>query len=270
MRKKYPRTILQWLGVLAVLAIVVFIVFYKPARGGTRSFIIQVSSQIVLPLHRLGNTWGQWGVNLRERAAAFRDNRTLRDRESQLLIDKAELLKLREENETLRRALSLQLSTKQAVEYGSIIGSFTELRDEYLVIDRGSTHGLREGFPALSPEGVLVGIVRTVSESTATIRLLSSPSETLTISILPAKIDAVLHGDNGGEYTVSLVPESVSVGMGDVVVTAGFNEGIPAGLPVGAVVAVSHNTTESFQDIRVKSPVRFAFLDHVLVVLGER
>ena len=270
MPKRSLRITIWWSGTLLFLALASVLLFYDPAEGGARMVVSRLTSWAIGPLHGLANSWNRWGARLYERAAAFRENSELKEINLRLLIDKTELSRLQEENETLRRALKLREETKQAVSDADIIGAFNEGREEYLIINRGSAAGIEEGSAVLSPKSVLVGVVRTVSDETATVRLLASASERLTVSILPANVSAALRGDNSGEYVISLVPADASIGIGDAVVTAGLNEGIPAGIAVGAVAAVGQSAAGSFQEVRVKSPVEILFLDGVLVLLGKR
>src|SRR3989344_2631750 len=180
--------------------------FYDPAEGRARMVVSRATSWAVGPLYGLGKSWNRLGARLYERAAAFRENSELKEINMRLLIDKAEFLLIQKENETLRRALKLQEETKQALSDADIIGAFNEGREEYLILNRGSAAGVSEGSAVLSPEGALVGVVRTVSSEPSTVRLLASASEHLTVSILPANVNAALRGDNSGEYVISLVP----------------------------------------------------------------
>ncbi|KKW27813.1 MAG: Cell shape-determining protein MreC [Parcubacteria group bacterium GW2011_GWB1_52_7] len=270
MPKRSPRVSIWWLSAILFLALAVVLLFYNPAELGARTAVNRLTSWAISPLYELGKSWNRLGARLYERTAAFRENSELKEINARLLIDKAEFLRLQKENETLRRALKLQEETQQALSDADIIGAFSEGREEYLIINRGSAAGVSERSAVLSPEGALVGVVRTVSSETSTVRLLSSASEHLTVSILPANVNAALRGDNSGEYVISLVPADAPIAIGDAVVTAGLNDNIPAGIAVGTVAAAGESAAGSFQDIRVKSPVEILFLDRVLVLLGKR
>jgi len=269
MPKRPPRISIWWLSAIVFLALASILLFYDPAEGRARMVVSRATSWAVGPLYGLGKSWNRLGARLYERAAAFRENSELKEINMRLLIDKAEFLLIQKENETLRRALKLQEETKQALSDADIIGAFNEGREEYLILNRGSAAGVSEGSAVLSPEGALVGVVRTVSSETSTVRLLASASEHLTVSILPANVNASLRGDNSGEYVISLVPADAPILIGDAVVTAGLNDNIPAGIAVGAVAAVGESAAGSFKEIRVKSPVEVLFLDRVLVLLGN-
>lgn len=253
---------LRWIWALAAAAMVVLFIFV-PAHSGLRMGIASAGSWLIKPVSTIARLPG----GFIERIHAFREAGDRAAREEELLIDKAAFELLKRENEVLRRALGMSESRGRQSVYAEVIGGFSEGRDEYLIVKLPDGVFAHEGAVAFSPQGVLIGFVRAATENTATIRLASSPDETVTVTIVGPGVDAVMKGNNNGEYIVSLVPESALVELGDVVVTSGRNPGVPGGTPVGVVVALQKIPGELYYEIRVKSPVAFASLSNAILLL---
>jgi len=268
-RRLHRQVIIRVAGVAAAVILIAVATFYAPASARLRNFFGPTGVWLIAPLHNAGRIIGNSKNQVLDLLTSYRDNQALREQQSEMLVDKAAFLLLQNENQALRSALGIAEEGQRAVAYAAIIGGFAEGRDEYWIINAGISKNIHEGQTVLSADGVMAGIVRTVSQNTATVRLLASPSESLTVTLLPAKIDALLRGDNNGEYVLSLVPDSVEVSRGDVVVTAGRNPGVPSELPVGSVVSIEKRSAESFQDVRLKAPATLQFIDHVIILIDS-
>lgn len=257
---------LKWGLVFLLIILVLFLIFYKPAGARARDFAIASTSWVLGPVHRIGSLFSKGWDSLKERARAYSENQQLRAREALLLVDKTEFENLRQENEEMRKALEIKKDLKRNTTYSEVLGNFSEGRDEYLIISQNDASSIHEGSPVLSPEGIFVGVVRTAGDTSATVRLLASPTETMTVRLSPAGIEGVATGNNNGEYLISLIPENANVSIGDVAISAGRNENIPGGIAVGDVVSIEHESG-GFLKIVVRSPQNANLLDHVSVLL---
>lgn len=132
-------------------------------------------------------------------------------------------------------------------------------------MNHGRNIEIPEGAAAFSVSGILLGFVRVASGNTATVRTLASPSESISVRVLPAGVDGILRGDNNGEYLVSLIPSASDINAGDAIIAAGRNAEINAGAVIGFVVSVERRPTETFLGVRVRSPVEINFIDRVLI-----
>ncbi|MBI3627875.1 MAG: rod shape-determining protein MreC [Candidatus Sungbacteria bacterium] len=247
-----------FLGLLGV--VVMSILVFAPVRRFSTSAVSKIFSPIVRPFH-LAGTWVRGGMI---RLSAWEGAIANQDAIEHLAVDKAVFESLKKENADFRALLAIRASTKRNGEYAEVTGGFHEDRDEYITI---ATSGeIPEGSVVLSPSGILIGIVRTSTADQATVRLISSPSETVTVSILPANAEGVLVGDNNGEYQISLIPGSAQVHTGDPVLSAGRNENILPGTLIGYVAEALYVSGDTFLSVRAKVPLDAMNLDHVFVI----
>lgn len=258
----------RWVRQIAVALpfLLLGLLFLSPrtASWGRNAFD-RAATPIIGIVHALGSGSSAAAEAIRSRIFFSAAERQFEAEREALAVERSEFETLRRENQDLRSALGLRARIGRAVAYADVIGSFNEGRDEYLILSVPTGADFLEGAAVFSPSGSFVGILRTVAEVSASVRLVSSPSETMTVKILPSGIEAISTGDNNDEMILSLVPENAEINIGDPVVTAGRNAGIPPETLVGTVVSIERHTTDAFLGVRVKSAAAFRRLDQVTV-----
>lgn len=218
-----------------------------PALGGLRTFAGRLAA--------LG------GGGAGERLAALEAERT------RLLAELALREGDRRENELLRRALSLREEGEAGVLPARIMATFREGRDEFLLLDRGTADGIGVGDLVLSREGALGGTVLAVSPRSARVILLTSPSRSTDVSIPARGLRAIARGANARELIVELVPPSVPLAPGDLVVASPRAARGSRSLLVGEVREVEDPPQEAFKVVRALALFDPA-ADDVLVLLA--
>lgn len=107
-----------------------------------------------------------------------------------------------------------------------------------VTISAGADKGLSPGIPVVAPDGLL-GIVQTVDLHTAQVTLIWSPPPFKMGAIVDGgpKSAGLLHGEAGNRLVLELALDA-PVKSGDLIVTSGFSERIPRGIPIGRVIQV--------------------------------
>lgn len=259
--------VFKWVAAIFTFAVIAGLLIYPPAQRGAREIVGRLSLPVLRPFSIVASASKRMLQSAISFLGAYREVKRLAAFEEALLVEKSENLLLKEQIAHLRNALGVKESLKRAVRVSEVLGTFYENREEFLIIRQIGSAEITEGVPVLSSGGVMVGVVRAASPDTATVRLLSSPSETATVMIEPAGARGVLRGDNNGEYVISLIAKETEVQPGDVVTISGSNFSVPPRTPVGSVVSVGHSPTESFLEVRARSPFDVNALLYVTVVL---
>lgn len=146
-----------------------------------------------------------------------------------------------------------------------IIGKDPSLWFSLVVIDRGSSKGIKKGMPVVSGEGI-VGQIYSVSPHYAKVLLALSPSSALDVLLQGSRVRGVLKGTGGKTYTMEYVLKTEEVVEGDHVVTAGYGGLFPTGFPVGVVTKVVKKRRGMFLEIEVTPAVDFNTLEDLLVM----
>ncbi|HMS56111.1 MAG TPA: rod shape-determining protein MreC [Fimbriimonadaceae bacterium] len=162
-----------------------------------------------------------------------------RDLEAQVQVSNlyaAELSRLQRELDSLRKVSGFSPSPGRTKIPATIIGLFPK---EYrITISAGSSQGVRPGLAVVSGEG-LVGVVQTVSRSTAQVTLVYSP--TIRIGAVAERNPppaGLLRGDSTERLVLEFFDAQVSAATGDLVVTSGFSDKIPGGIPIGRIAQI--------------------------------
>jgi rod shape-determining protein MreC len=136
---------------------------------------------------------------------------------------------------------------------------------QYIIIDHGSDSGLRHGMPVVTQQG-LVGRIDAVTANAARVQLISDAASVVNVHIQNANADALLYGSLTGDTTVEMVPQSVALQVGDLILTSGLGGNYPSDIVVGQIVNIRKQETDLFQSASVQTTVDFANLSAVLVI----
>lgn len=164
----------------------------------------------------------------------FEGSRVVVDLEERLqraLVERAELIELREENQYLREQLSLgrDVGTYQMAQL--LVGP-TGVR-----IDLGETDGTREGQVVVRDERQLIGVVSRVGLYTSELSTPAMMGSRVAVGVLNGVAEGVVVG-MGGNVQLQEVLQTDPLSEGATLVTTGVDGVYPPGLVVGSVTRV--------------------------------
>jgi rod shape-determining protein MreC len=136
---------------------------------------------------------------------------------------------------------------------------------QYIIIDRGTNHGVRYGMPVVTQQG-LVGRVDAVIAGAARVKLITDSTSVVNIRLQSAGIEAQLVGSLTGDVALDMIPLDQVVEPGDVVLTSGLGGNFPPNVFVGQVLSTQRRDNALFQTATVQPIVDFESISAVLVV----
>jgi rod shape-determining protein MreC len=136
---------------------------------------------------------------------------------------------------------------------------------QYIIIDRGTNHGVRYGMPVVTQQG-LVGRVDAVIAGAARVKLITDTTSVVNIRLQSAGIEAQLVGSLTGDVSLDMIPLDQVVEAGDVVLTSGLGGNFPPNVFVGQVLSTQRRDNALFQTASVQPIVDFESISAVLVV----
>ena len=177
-----------------------------------------------------------------------------------LLELRADNVRLREENENLRRwhAVALALDAENATLKANLrwipdpAPSYTTARvvadaggvyARAVLLSTGPNHGMTKGQIALDERG-LVGRITELGTRSARVLLLTDMNSRIPVILENSRARAMLLGTNGARPRLSFWPEGVQPVEGERIVTSAEAGAFPAGLPVGVVRYSASNVPE--------------------------
>jgi rod shape-determining protein MreC len=197
------------------------------------------------------------------------ENRRLREDVERL---SEQVTRLREQAQATQRLEGL-LAFREHLP-GRAIGARVIGRDSsrwfaVIVVDRGSSDGVRRNAPVVATEG-LVGRVIAVTPSTAQVLLITDPRSAIGVVLQRSREAAVVEGQGQGELRLKYVARSRELASGELVVTSGLSGVFPRGLPVGSVAAVAREQGALYQEAAVRPAANMDHLEEVLIVIDAR
>ncbi len=184
----------------------------------------------------------------------------------------ADLASLREGRIALEQANALIQSV--GAEAGATTTATVILRDpapgrQSVVLNRGSSAGVRVGQPVLGSGATLLGIITEVNESRSRVRLISDRDAAIAALLQSSRTAGSLVGDGDG-LRLEFVPLEADVAPGDVVLTSALGGLLPPGLLVGRVSSVEAPAQELHQRIKVDPLGDLERIEQVLIMTGFR
>lgn len=199
--------------------------------------------------------------------AVMEEVERLREQVNQLELEVARLRETERQNELLRQALDFRDSQDKELLAARVIGREPVSWYKYIVINRGSSDGVKPGMAVIAPGGV-VGQVRQVTLQTAEVMLVLDPDSSIGGRIVGSDELVLVEGQaNNPDAAVvrSLVQDS-TMSEGDQVVTSGFSKIFPGGLPIGTIVSVERGAYGSRTGV-LKPGADLAHLEVVFVLV---
>jgi rod shape-determining protein MreC len=186
-------------------------------------------------------------------------------------VERGQLLaqaeQLRAENEQLRRLMGARERTASRSVLADVLYESRDRFSRKLVIDRGSTDGLKLGQPVIDAIGV-VGQVTRVFPATAEVTLLTDKDQTIPVQILRNGLRGVAYGGvEPGTLDLRFMASNADIVQGDVAVTSGLDGLYPPGLPVASVARVERNVRDQFARIVLAPSAGVHNHTHLLVLM---
>ena len=162
-------------------------------------------------------------------------------------------LKLKEENARLRQwrnvAIVLQgrvgryqqllhavPDPKMDAVLAKVIGRANRPFLQTMILDAGRDSHALPGQAVMDPRG-MIGRIYLTGSRTSWVILLTDLNSRIPVTIAPGNIQAIMAGDNSPMPTLDMVAHTVTLHAGDQVTSSGDGGLLPAGLPIGTVVA---------------------------------
>ena len=148
---------------------------------------------------------------------------------------------------------SLSSANKRFGDRGVVAEIIRDARTPFVrkvIIDKGSSHGLRPGLAVIDGSGV-VGQITAVGILTSELTLSTEKDQAIPVMALRSGLRAIAVG-SGRNIDIPFIPVGADIQVGDALVTSGIDGTYPAGLSVAEVTNVDRNPAFQFARISAK------------------
>lgn len=207
-----------------------------------------------------------------ESVSWFTDYLKLRDVNDQLLQENA---KYRSGiiqsfyNGNIGETTKIDSGLKQQFSYipARLINSTTNLRNNFLILNRGTKHGIAKNMAVITSAGI-VGIVMEASENFCSVQSFLNKNAQISVKIKENGYfgPLVWDGANPQYGTLTDINKHVNVKVGQDIITSGFSSIFPEGINVGKVEEVDYDAGGNFYKLKIKLATDFGNLSAVYIV----
>ncbi|GHB42127.1 rod shape-determining protein MreC [Mongoliitalea lutea] len=191
-------------------------------------------------------------------------NKALVDKNANLL---AELEKFKRPADSVYIELDSVLSASFQFKGAKVINNSIHHSQNYLTINRGSAHGIKEGMGVFNEEGV-VGRVKAVTKNFASVISLLHTDLLVSSKVKSSEVFGSTKWDAADPKRAKMlyVPRHVSIEIGDEIVTSGYNAVFPEGISIGKVINVQPGKETNYLDITLELSTDFTRISYVYLV----
>jgi rod shape-determining protein MreC len=140
-------------------------------------------------------------------------------------------------------------------------------QNNYIMINKGSDHGVEPDMAVISPQGI-VGIVVSTSRNFATVMPVLHSDSRNSVKVRRTGVSGSLVWD-GLNYQYAQIVDittAYQINEGDTIVTSGQANDFPEGIPVGYVQSAEPNQGTGFYKVSLRLATEFNKLDHVYII----
>ncbi len=178
-----------------------------------------------------------------------RENEALKRQATERAAELQQAKALESENAQLRRLLGAREKVNRP---GTLAQVLYESRDRFsrkLVLDKGTSDGIRAGLAVIDERGV-VGQITRAFPLTSEMTLITDKDQSIPIQIARNGLRGVAYGGaDPGTLDLRFMPANADVKQGDIAMTSGIDAVFPAGLQVATVTKVERAENDQFARI---------------------
>lgn len=192
----------------------------------------------------------------------------LQNLKKQNLALQSEILLMKKQLESLESQLGLEKLKKNypfTINVTKVVARNPLLWHQYVIIDGGEDNGFKEGMPVITKEG-LVGKISEVYQSTSKVLLLVDQDFACDVRGEKSDILALVSGTGTSVLKLNYVPKYEEFTAGETLVTSGFDNSFPQGIPVGYIVEINKPFGSYFLEAYVIPYVDVLRLKEVMVI----
>ena len=209
------------------------------------------------------------------------ENKDLRKQLSEARREAIQTSIAADELKRLRKILNYQRGPNYPEDFphpvtAAVISNPASQFDQTIVIAAGRTSGIRV-YDAVTTDQGLVGRVTQVTRDEAKVTLLTDKESAVTANDHQTDAIGIVRHSQGSEDVLFLdrVPKSTKVNEGDLVITAGRQQGklpsfYPKGIPIGTVTKVGQSDIDPYQNVQIMPLVDFSSLEAVVVLVSHK
>ncbi len=210
---------------------------------------------------------GLMGESLQLRDAAQQEVKVVREQLLGQAVRASQVEQLTLENQRLRGLLNLRDRLPVSTQAGEVLYEAADPYSRKLIVNKGSTQGVRLSAPVMDEQGVL-GQVTRVYPLLSEVTLLTDREQAISVLNTRTGVRGVAYGEFLGAPQLELryLATNADIEEGDVLTTSGIDGVYPPGLQVAKVARVERRAGSMFARVLAEPLAQAQGVRHVLLL----
>lgn len=263
MHNKYLN-IIFFVGVIAIL----LVINTSNAQNVIRSSILDTSEGVLSSANFIFYNFANGITKMKDSVDLYKEKERLSVEVAELRSKVIQFDEITRENERLRLLLDFEAQNDFDGVSAQVIGRDMSPFNDFVIINKGTKDGVDVGVVLISHEG-LVGHVVSAGDHHARAILLSDSKARVSAIVQDTREAGILEGTPMSLLKLKHLDISSTVKVGDIIVTSGFGDIYPKGIPVGRVETIGNERNKLSLYALVSPFVEFSKLEEVLCLKNE-
>jgi rod shape-determining protein MreC len=257
----------MWVAALFVLLLIINPAgFMQPFRN--------IFVNMMLPFQKVAYSFSIGTENIKDFFVSIgqlkSENEKLLKENRDLIAENASLTDLQNENTILRNQIDLLPRDTFDLESAVVVSQDPNGLGNWMIINKGSDNGIKQGMPVIYSKNILVGKIQDVNPTNSVVMLLTNPKSIINIISSSNEAKGVVRGEYGLGLMLDMVLQTDVIKSGDNIVTSGMGGDIPRGLFVGTLQDVHPSEDHLFQQATINPPLQVSKLQLVFIIRGGK
>lgn len=156
-----------------------------------------------------------------------------------------------------------------------VIRNTTNLNYNYITLDKGEADSVEVGMGVVSPQGIVGKVIQTSEHYSLVLSGLNVGFSLLVKAVTPGLPISSGHvgiyewdGKNPYEASLTFIPETVELKVGDQIVTSGYRTIFPSGYMVGEIARIN-DSQDGYHDATIRLSTDYHALGNVYLVAAR-
>ena len=248
-----------------------FIVISK--SPGRLSFISSSVNFIVSPVNSVlsstGNFFSGLGNNFISKSKLNKRILSLEKENEKLRLENIKLKEQVSESADLEKQLDFRKHINFKTIPAKVLYYSSTSWFDSAFINAGSSLGVSLGQGVINKDG-LIGQVVSLDKKTSLITSLTDGSSSIGGMVQRTRVKGLVKGDFSDILTLTYVKSDADILIGDICVTSGDGNLIPAGIPIGKVKQIVYDKISDTKTAKIIPFVKFDKIDNIFVAVLEK
>lgn len=232
-----------------------------------QNFFLDVLSPVTSAFSKVFSPIKDGIVNLFHLPSLSKENAELRRENADLKREQIEARELEAEVEELKDLLEWTEEHPEFVTVGAdIIGQSPTNWQRLMIVNRGSSSGVKKYMAVVTEEG-LVGRIISVGSRSSVVQLITDSRSGIGGRDVRSRETGIVEGLNETVLRFTPMVEEADIKKGDVIETSGLGGTTPTGIAIGTVSDVQKREKGLTRLVEVEPLVKFSQLKNVLIIV---